>query len=151
MAYSTLADIKKLIPEDSLVQLTDDEGAGTVNQGRIDETIAQADEEINSYLGIRYDVPFPAPIPGIVKKMSVDITIYNLYSRKLETIPATRADRYKNTIRMLEAISKGTVSLGEAVDPAGETDQIKSDRTAEDRIFTAGKKSDGSGGTLDNY
>jgi phage gp36-like protein len=151
MAYSLLADIKKLIPEETLIQLTDDEGAGIVNQVRLDEAIAHADEEINSYLGLRYNIPFASPIPGIVKKMSVDITIYNLYSRKLETIPSTRGDRYKNAIRMLEGISKGTVSIGESTEPAGETDQVKADRTAEDRIFTGGKKSDGSGGTLDNY
>lgn len=113
--YSILDDIKKLIPEEVLIQLTDDESLGTVNAGRITEAIAQADSEIDSYCGGRYSVPF-ATAPGIVKKISVDIAIYNLYSRRVEVIPETRADRYKNAIRQLEGISKGTISIG--VDPA---------------------------------
>ena len=60
-------------------------------------------------------MPF-ATVPGIVKKISVDIAIYNLYSRRVEVIPETRADRYKNAIRQLEGISKGVISIG--VDPA---------------------------------
>ena len=140
MAYCILTDIKKLIPEDTLIQLTDDEGAGIVNQGRIDEAIAQADAEIDAYLGGRYSVPL-TPVPDVVKKVSVDMAIYNLYSRRVEEIPATRADRYKGAIRLLEGIAKGTVSIGEAVEPtaAESTDQAKVSTSSEDRIFTRDK------------
>lgn len=113
--YSALDDIKKLIPEETLIQLTDDEGIGTITQGRVDEAITQADSEIDSYCGGRYSVPF-VTVPGIVKKISVDIAIYNLYSRRVEVLPETRADRYKNAIRQLEGIAKGVISIG--VDPA---------------------------------
>lgn len=113
--YCALADIKKLLPEDVVVQLTDDEGIGAVNQARVDEAIEQADAEINSYSAVRYAVPF-STVPDVVKKLSVDIAIYNLYSRRTEEIPPTRSERYKNAIRQLEGIAKGVVSLG--VDPA---------------------------------
>lgn len=113
--YSTQDDITKLIPEDSLLQLTDDEGNGTIDSGRITEAISQADSEIDSYCGRRYSVPF-VTVPGIVKKISVDISIYNLYSRRVEVVPETRSERYKNAIRQLEGISKGAISIG--VDPA---------------------------------
>lgn len=115
MAYSTLTDIIKLLPESAIIQLTDDEGDGVVNESRVNEAIAQADAEIDSYCGGIYTVPF-ATVPDIVKKISVDIAIYNLYSRKVETIPETRAERYKNAIRQLTDISKGVISLG--IDPA---------------------------------
>ena len=92
--YSTLTDIKKLIPEDTVIQLTDDENTGAVVESRVTEAIAQADAEIDSYCGGKYSVPFTT-VPDIVKKISVDIAIYNLYSRKVEEIPETRADRYK--------------------------------------------------------
>ncbi|OGC00140.1 hypothetical protein A2V82_16525 [candidate division KSB1 bacterium RBG_16_48_16] len=115
--YSAVSDIKKLIPEESLIQLTDDENLGTVNQGRVDEAIQQADSEIDSYCGGRYSVPF-AVVPGIIKKISVDVAIYNLYSRRVEEIPQTRADRYKNAIRQLELISKGSISIGVDPEPA---------------------------------
>jgi len=152
MPYSTLDDLKKLIPEEILVQLTDDEETGSVNQARIDEAIAQADAEINAYCSPRYEVPF-SPAPELVRKLSVDIAIYNLYSRRAEEIPATRSERYKNAIRQLEGIAKGIVSLG--VDPATEAAATQGGPEAttskDDRVFSRGRASDGSSGTLDNY
>jgi phage gp36-like protein len=141
--YSTFDDIKKLIPEETIIQLTDDENLGSVNQSRIDEAIAQADSEIDSYCGGRYTVPLGGTAPGeivpdIVKKISVDIAIYNLYSRRVEVIPETRAERYKNAVRQLEGIAKGTVSIGEAAAPPATTAEggVEGNRTDEDRIFT---------------
>lgn len=138
MAYSTYADLKKAIPEETLIQLTDDEGAGTVNQARISEAIAQADANIDGYLGARYAVPLAAPVPAVVRMLSVDLAVYNLYSRRLETIPETRADRHKNALRMLEGIAKGLISLGatpapEAVPDAGGPEAT---RSPSDRTFT---------------
>lgn len=140
MAYSVLNDLKKMIPEESLIQLTDDEGYGTVNQTRIDEAIAQADAEIDSYCGGKYSIPFAAPVPDIVKKISVDIAIYNLYSRRVEVIPDVRTDRYKNAIRQLEGISKGIISIGEDPAPAAPTTGgVKTNKTDNDRTFTKTK------------
>ncbi len=139
MAYCTLDDLENMIPEAVLIQLTDDAGTDTVDQGAIDDAIAQADAEIDSYCGTRYAVPF-ATVPDVVKKASVDIAIYNLYSRRVEEIPQTRTDRYKNAVRLLEAISKGTISIG--VDPApAEASQglAESNRPVSDRTFTRDK------------
>mgnify|MGYP001585036095 CR=1 FL=1 len=134
--YSTLTDIKKLIPETAIIQLTDDENAGVVNQTRVDEAIAQADAEIDSYCGGKYSVPF-ATVPDIVKKISVDIAIYNLYSRRVEEMPETRSDRYKNAIRQLEGIAKGNISIGEATEPTPATQGgPKTNKADSDRIFT---------------
>jgi phage gp36-like protein len=137
--YSTLDDIKKLAPEDTLIQLSDDEGLGTINQARVDEAIEQADAEIDSYCGGRYSVPF-STTPDIVKKLSVDIAIYNLYSRKVEEIPETRAQRYKNAIRQLEAISKGTISLGVDPAPAAPTDSsAETNKPTDTNVFARDK------------
>ena len=139
MPYSTVDDIKKLIPEEVLIQLTDDEDLGVINQTRVDEAIAQADAEIDSYCGSRYSVPF-STVPDIVKKISVDIAIYNLYSRRLEEIPPTRAERYKNAIRQLEGIAKGIISIGEDPEPATPSQGgAETNKTTSDRIFTRDK------------
>ncbi len=139
MAYCTLDDLKNMIPEGVLIQLTDDEGTDAVDQDAIDDAVAQADAEIDSYCGTRYTVPF-VTVPDVVKKASVDIAIYNLYSRRVEEIPQTRTDRYKNTVRLLEAISRGTISIG--VDPApGEKSEgrAESNTPVSDRTFTRNK------------
>lgn len=137
MAYSTRQDIEKLLPEDALTQLTDDEGVGQPNDVRVDEAITAADAEIDSYCAARYAVPFSA-VPPVVKKLSADMAIYNLYSRRVEEIPAARAERYKNAIRLLEGIAKGAITLG--VDPAPEpaTDGARPEctKTSADRVFT---------------
>jgi len=138
--YCTLTDIKKLLPEETVIQLTDDEGLDAVNQARLDESISQADAEIDSYCGGRYAVPFTT-VPDIVKKISIDIAIYNLYSRKVEEIPETRADRYKNAIRQLEGITKGLISIGEAEAPPASTSEggAGTNKTESDRTFTKDK------------
>ena len=100
MPYSTVDDIKKMLPEDLIVQLTDDEATGSINQGRVDEAIEQADAEIDSYCAGRYAVPF-STVPDIVKKLSVDISIYNLYSRLVRDMPEVRAERYRSAIKQL--------------------------------------------------
>lgn len=135
MPYSTLTDIKKLIPETAIIQLTDDEDTGSVNQARVDEAIAQADAEIDSYCGGRYTVPFTT-VPDIVKKISVDIAIYNLYSRKVEVIPETRAERYKNAIRQLGDIAKGIITIGEPEADVPEAGGVQINTTTDDRVFT---------------
>jgi phage gp36-like protein len=136
VAYSTLDDIKKLVPEEVLVNLTDDEDTGSVNQARVDEAIEQADAEIDSYCGGRYSVPF-STTPDIVKKLSVDIAIYNLYSRTLQDFPEVRRERYRNAIRQLEGISKGTVSLGVDPAPSAPTDSAaETNKATDENVFT---------------
>jgi len=137
--YCALDDLKKLIPEEALIALTDDEGLGSVNQPRIDEAVKQADAEIDSYCGGRYAVPFTT-VPEIIKKLSVDIAIYNLYSRRVEEIPETRAERYKNAIRQLEGITKGGISLGVAAAPEASTDgRAETNKETDENVFSRDK------------
>ncbi len=151
MAYCTLDGIEKLIPEVALIQLTDDEDTGAVVPDRITEAIAQADAEIDSYCSARYTVPFASP-PPVIKKFSVDIAIYNLYSRRVENIPETRSERYKNAIRQLEGIAKGLIALGMDPEPEAATGGgPEASGKRDDRIFTMERPSDKTTGTLDNY
>ena len=137
MAYCTIEDIRKVLPETDLVQLTDDEGAGTIHPQRLEEAIAQADADIDSYLSGKYAVPL-TPVPAVLKKLSADIAVYNLYSRRLEQIPETRAERYRNAVRMLEGIARGTISVGAAAppQPAADAGGPEATRSADERVFT---------------
>lgn len=135
MAYSTLADLLLAIPEATLIQLTDDAAAGEVNENAVSEAIATADSEIDGWCQSRYEVSFTDP-PALIKKLSVDLAIYNLYSRWSEVIPETRTDRYKNAQRILEKIATGAITLGSAA-AAGETSGAEF--MADDRLFTRTK------------
>lgn len=133
-AYCTLDDLVKLLPEDILVQLTDDDNLGVIDTGRIGEAIATAGAEIDGWCAPRYVVPFTEPVPALIKKCAIDVAIYNLYSRRVETIPETRATRYKEAMRLLKDIATGNVALGTAEIPAARTEGVLT-VVAPDRLF----------------
>jgi len=112
MAYCTIDDLKKLIPEAKLIRLTDDEGVGAVDTDRAQEAIDSAAEEMDTYMGGKFALPISGTAPPILGKINTDIAIYNLYSRVKETVPDTRAERYKNAVGLLKEIAKGNISIG---------------------------------------
>lgn len=111
--YCTVDDIKKMIPDVVIAQLTNDTGGQTIDTTKVDEAIAQAQGEIDAYVSTRYAVPL-SPAPDILRKLCVDIAIYNLYSRLVELTPQTRKDRYDSAISQLNNIAKGLILLAKA-------------------------------------
>lgn len=136
MPYSTQPDILEAIDEETLIQLTDDAGAGAVDASVVERMISDADSEIDAYCGRRYTVPF-VTAPGIIRKLSVDIAIYHLYGRRAAgDVPEARKARYSNAVRLLEHISKGVVSLG-GEDPSGSPAAVERPSVASgDRVFS---------------
>ena len=134
MAYSTIDDIKKLLPEQELIVLTDDESLGTVDQGRVTEAIEQADAEIDSYCAVRYSVPV-SPVPAMLRKLSVDIAVYTLYSRAVQSVPEVRAERYRSAVRQLEGISKGMLTLGVEDTEASEQTGAETNKSTDSSVF----------------
>jgi phage gp36-like protein len=149
MSYCTQSDLEEQISENELIQLTDDAGAGAVDATVVSRAIADADAEIDAYAGARYDVPF-ASTPAIIRKISVDIAVYNLFARR-RGAPDDRKDRYKNSIRFLEDLSRGLISIGASAPAASDDSGPEATTDKSDRVFTRGKISDGSGGSLDNF
>lgn len=105
MAYCDLDDLKNRMSEAYIIECTDDAGIGTVDTDKVDSAIADADHEIDFYCRKRYTVPFTT-IPPIIKKLSVDIAIYNLYSRR-RSVPDDRVTRYADAVTMLKAVVTG--------------------------------------------
>jgi len=134
MAYSTLADITLQLDEDTLVQLTDDSDAGTVDETIVAKATEDADSEIDTHIGRKYTVPV-SPVPAAVRKWSVDIAIYNLYARR-EGPPDWRTERYNSAVRSLERIADGRAVLG-AGNPDGNPPESNfPDMSSQTRIFT---------------
>lgn len=135
MAYCTLDDILKKIPEATVIQLTDDEGVGSVNASRVEEAIEGADAEVDGYCASRYIVPFN-PVQPVISKLSTDLAIYNLYARVVETIPDTRKKQRDDAIRLLERIADGRVQLGSTGLEPPVTPQGKPSIVSSGRLFT---------------
>ncbi|MBI5232801.1 MAG: DUF1320 domain-containing protein [Deltaproteobacteria bacterium] len=136
--YSTLDDIKKTVPNNDLIQLTDDTSPPTaINQVNVDRAISDADELIGGYLRGRYSLPLN-PVPGLVNTLSADISIYRLYARRIKLKPPDMVlERYKDAIKTLEQIQKGTISLsGQTVGDVPDIGGVKG--SGADRVFTRG-------------
>jgi phage gp36-like protein len=149
MAYSTQVDILNQLEESILIQLTDDENTGVVNPTVMTRAIADADATIDSYCQGRYTIPL-SPVPDKIRQISVDIAIYNLYSRR-GGAPEIRSERNKEALRFLENVAGGKITLGIEPEPPGGYQQIKATCTLDDRIFTIEKTSTGETGTLDYF
>jgi phage gp36-like protein len=104
MAYSVLEDLLKMIPEEELAQITTESGDDP-DPTIVAEAISQADAEIDSYLGRRYQVPL-SPVPPRVKALSVDLAIYHLYSRR-SVAPPVRRQNYEAAVAFLKQVAAG--------------------------------------------
>lgn len=118
MAYHVLADIyPSRLTEQELVQLTNDEVAGTtIVEATYEDCRADAEAEIDGYLGARYALPL-TETPALVARLSITLTIYQLYRRRMAGgVPEQIRDDYTDGVKLLRSLSDGTVTLG--VQPA---------------------------------
>lgn len=136
--YCTLDDIRATVPENDLVQLTDDATPPAEVNGVIaDRAITDAGELIDGYLRGRYPLPL-FPVPGLINTLACDVAIYRLYSRRIRlAVPEMVGERYKNGLKILEQLQAGKISLGAegaggGVTPAAGGPQF----TAPERVFT---------------
>ena len=115
MAYCKQADLLTRVPEDELVQVTDDAGSGTIDADVIAAAISSADAQIDASLMERYTVPFTTA-PAIVKWWSQSIALWILYNRREGAGEASYRrsinNEYRRAIEMLDRVSAGSLSLG---------------------------------------
>lgn len=113
MAYISLDDLKVLVPEHILRELSDDETGSSINESLVQTIINEACEEVDGYLRNRYTLPF-ANTPTLVKQCAKQIARYALYERRPEgfELPPAVVDGRKVAIKNLENIRDGKVSLG---------------------------------------
>jgi phage gp36-like protein len=153
MAYSTQANLESAgIITTQLVQLTDDNGDGVADAAVIAAVIAQADAEIDGYLGTRYTVPV-SPVPALVVQLSTAIAAWRLYGRR-SLSNDHRSKDYDDAVATLKRLARGEMVLpavggGEVATDGADLPQAS--RTAEDRTFTLGRSSVGDPGTLDGF
>lgn len=108
MSYATQADMEARYGLDELVARTDRNAVGAVDATVLNRALADADAEIDGYLAARYALPLPT-VPAMLARIACDIARYRLWE-DLASDEVRR--RYEDARRLLEAISRGTVSLG---------------------------------------
>jgi phage gp36-like protein len=128
MAYSTQDDLLLMIPEEELAELTSEMGGGP-DPLVVEEAIAKADGEIDSYLGTRYILPLVV-IPDQIRSLSVEIALHHLYSRR-SVMPLVRGQKYDAAVAFLKEVAAGQAR----VDGIIEDPQVK-EFTSASRCFS---------------
>jgi phage gp36-like protein len=113
MRYCTRADIGNAIPELTLIQLSNDDPAARLpNENVIEDGMRQAEELVDGYLRGRYNLPLD-PVPTVLRDAVVYLARHWLYQRRPEgALPDAVKDSRKDTIKLLESIRDGVVTLG---------------------------------------
>lgn len=136
--YCTSEDIEKQITTPTLIQLTSDNSQDAVDETVTFEAILYSSTLIDGYLRGRYELPLNTRLP-LLRIIAIDLSIYRLYSRRLQAdMPESILEQYKESIRNLDKIQKGTISL--EVQTETSTNQIQSNeylsnKTSRDRLF----------------
>lgn len=134
MSYATKTDLLDRITERDLVQLTDDEGAGVVHDGRIADALNDAAGIIDSYAANVYSIPLAST--DRVRRLAVDLTVYYLSSRKPPILENVRKN-FEDSVSFLKDVAAGKAQLSGQSDGTA-TDQSASasgDPVADDRTY----------------
>jgi phage gp36-like protein len=118
MAYATQNDLVPLrMTQKDLVELTDDTDSGEVNVAIVTAALEEASGRVESYCRARYVTPLQ--MSDDVKALTLDITVYLLFSRRRETrISDTVQQRFDQAIAFLKDISNAKASLDQPVSVA---------------------------------
>jgi len=134
MAYCTQTDIENALPPLELARLTDDLAGDTTATAIVAAKIAEADSVIDAHVGKQYAVPVAPPVPALLTKFSVDISIKYLYERR-EVVPPTRQKAFEDAMKLLEEIKVGGLSLG--VEPApAPSSEVQAQYSGPAQVFT---------------
>lgn len=107
MAYVTEQDLVDRFGEDELIQLTDRNGTGAVDQDVLLRAIDDAQAEVDSYLSTRYAVPL-TPVPTVLALHAANVVRYRLYE---DGATEEVEKRYKQSIAWLKDVSSGRAHL----------------------------------------
>lgn len=133
MTYAVKADLQKEIGDAELAQLTDRVNGTTIDDSVLNEALARADAEIDSYLATRYVLPFSS-VPVRLKGIAMDVTRYYLFDARA---PEIVVERYKAAVAWLKDVAAGRAAIVEAAGaliPDG--DDLKISVQASDQVFT---------------
>lgn len=113
MVYISIDELKFLVPDSVMRELSDDIAGGKVNTDLVQIIINEACEEVDSYLRNRYTLPFENT-PTLIKQCAKQIARYALYERRPEgfELPPAVIDGRKVAIKNLENIRDGKLSIG---------------------------------------
>lgn len=132
MPYTTQQNLIERFGESEIVALSDRDGDDVIDAAVMAKALADADAEIDSYIGKAYALPL-ATVPARVVDLAQDIALYKLYA---SNPPEDVVRRYKDALAFLVNVSKGLAVLPglDGAEPAPASAGV--DVSGPDRIFS---------------
>jgi phage gp36-like protein len=109
--YISIPDIRGRITDAKLIQLTDFNSIGAVDESKITECIASACGMLDSYCGGRYSLPLT--VTAQIKDAAIAIAIYKLHSLR-QIAPEKVRTEYEDAISYLRDVAAGKATLDQA-------------------------------------
>ncbi len=133
MSYATQADLETRYGVIEIAQLSDRVNGTTADATVVARAIADAEAEIDGWLGQRYQLPL-ASVPAVLGLIACDLARYYLYDDR-----ATDAvkKRYDDAVRRLKALASGEMVLDGAAPPEVASANNPVTCRSPDRVFNA--------------
>lgn len=111
-AYVVQADVEAIVKDGYLIAMTnDDPDAVAVDTDVFDAVVAEAEAEVNAYLGRRYTLPLSV-VPVLITRLTARLTRYLLYTSTPGDIKEWLIKDYERIVSKLEQIRDGELDLG---------------------------------------
>lgn len=138
MAYSTDADLLDEMSASELAKLCGDPTGVTLDAARTAHARSNADRTIESYLLGRYASQTTMPNTPIIRKLSIDLTIVNLYefAYAKRVIPGTILIKKQEAMKTLQDFQSGKVSFLDYIPGAKFSAEIITNNNV--KLFTKG-------------
>jgi phage gp36-like protein len=123
MPYATRQDFESRFGLETLIQLTDREFVGQVDDSVFALAQIDGDAEIDAWLQSRYVIPLTT-VPTVLVRISCDL--YRYYLQGAQEVEAV-TNRYKAAISFLKSLSRGDVNLNldKNATPVAGTDEVR--------------------------
>ena len=111
MHYASAEDFVLRVGEVQAIELTDRDLTGQVDDYLLDVALSDSSSQTDGYLAARYTLPL-VRVPQNLVRLCCDLARYRLASMSHVTITEEIITRYKLSLKELEDISVGKISLG---------------------------------------
>jgi len=115
----------------------DRDGSGSADTGVLAAALTAATEEIDSYVGVKYNLPL-AVIPGVLMRVCCDLAMYH-GSINSPAMTEDKETRYGQRIKWLKDLAKGMTTLGISEEQVVKNDTVTLSSDSETRLFTRTK------------
>lgn len=113
MMYATSQDMIAAFGELEMIQLSDLDHLGVVNQTLVESALKRASADIDGYVGWLHHQPINASAQALelLKGLCCDMARYRLAGSNNRLATEEMRDRHKEAINMLKMIARGEVKL----------------------------------------